>query len=231
MCTDAYGEPNMTTRRPASLVERASQCIAQPAVLGRAGGLQRGEVGSQLIDARGGRIELNLVDLLLHRGERREALVTRSPLAALLDQCFERIGHAAELTAVAVTLHDLHLGLGRAGVDAVDGDRPAGQDRLGEALWRQPEGCPPVAHPSRRVDTSPWPSSARRFGAHRPPSWWFTMTCTPGLGGVVALPRLAFRWKPGAAFIIGVLLDDEQLSQADPSSGHATPPLTSRHQA
>src|SRR5512132_402313 len=112
MCTDAYGEPNMTTRRPASLVERASQCIAQPAVLGRAGGLQRGEVGSQLIDARGGRVELNLVDLLLHRGERREALVTRSPLAALLDQCFECIGREAGLTPSAATLHAPDLSLG-----------------------------------------------------------------------------------------------------------------------
>lgn len=42
------------------------------------------------------------------------------------------------------------------------GVRPAGQDWLGRALWRQPEGCPPVAHPRRRVDPSPWPPAARR---------------------------------------------------------------------
>jgi hypothetical protein len=43
-----------------------------------------------------------------------QALVIGSSLAALLDQCVDGIGHAAELTTVAMTLDDLKLGLRRA---------------------------------------------------------------------------------------------------------------------
>src|SRR5215207_3056236 len=118
MCTDAHGAP--TWPSDGSVIGRARVATHRAAGRTRSGGRpSSGEVGVQLINARGGRIELNLVDLLLHRGELREALIARSPLATLLDQGFERIGHAAELTAVAVTLYDLHLGLRRAGVDAL----------------------------------------------------------------------------------------------------------------